>query len=183
MEDKSMKSYLRISLPIYVFILMVAVPLLIPSFSNTASAQCFVEICKSAPELPVPTNSEDAVVFPFTVTQGGNSESGGIAANSSCEGLAFSGDDFVIVEDFFPGWILESVECSDAPGVNVTPIENGVSLDCLGPSEITCTFTNIRGITPTNIPTLSEWGVIAAAGGLVLIGVFFAIKRRKAQAV
>lgn len=35
---------------------------------------------------------------------------------------------------------------------------------------------------PNPIPTLSEWGMIGAAGGLGLIGVFFALKRRKAQA-
>ncbi len=35
---------------------------------------------------------------------------------------------------------------------------------------------------PNPIPTLSEWGMISAAAGLGLIGVFFAMKRRKAQA-
>lgn len=35
---------------------------------------------------------------------------------------------------------------------------------------------------PNPIPTLSEWGIITASGGLILIGVFFALKRRKAQA-
>jgi hypothetical protein len=34
-----------------------------------------------------------------------------------------------------------------------------------------------------NIPTLSEWGMISAAVGLGLIGVFFAIKRKKAKTV
>lgn len=39
---------------------------------------------------------------------------------------------------------------------------------------------NIRfGNPDRNIPTLSEWGMIAAAAGLMLVGVFFAIKRRK----
>jgi len=37
------------------------------------------------------------------------------------------------------------------------------------------------GALSNPIPTLSEWGMIAAAGGLGLIGVFFALKRRKAQ--
>lgn len=32
----------------------------------------------------------------------------------------------------------------------------------------------------TNIPTLSEWGLLASAAGLMLIGVFFALRRRKA---
>lgn len=153
--------------------------MLIPSLNDTAHAQCFVEICKSAPQLPVPQSPEDFVIFPFTVTQGGNSDSGGIVANFKCEGLVFGGSDYEIVEDSFPGWILDNVECSDAVGVNVTPIENGVALDCLGPSEITCTFTNVRGFI-SNIPTLSEWGMIAAAGGLALVGVFFALRRRKA---
>jgi hypothetical protein len=31
---------------------------------------------------------------------------------------------------------------------------------------------------PRNIPTLSEWGMIAAAAGLMLIGVFFAVRKR-----
>jgi hypothetical protein len=30
-----------------------------------------------------------------------------------------------------------------------------------------------------NIPTLSEWGMIAAAAGLGMIGVFFAVRRRR----
>lgn len=33
---------------------------------------------------------------------------------------------------------------------------------------------------PPAIPTLSEWGMISAATGLMLVGVFFAIRRRKA---
>ena len=33
-----------------------------------------------------------------------------------------------------------------------------------------------------SVPTLSEWGMIAAAAGLGLIGVFFAVKRRRMQA-
>ncbi len=36
---------------------------------------------------------------------------------------------------------------------------------------------------PTTIPTLSEWGMIAAATGLMIVGVYFAVRRRKAQAV
>ncbi len=32
------------------------------------------------------------------------------------------------------------------------------------------------------VPTLSEWGMIAAAAGLMLVGVFFAVRKRIAQA-
>jgi len=36
---------------------------------------------------------------------------------------------------------------------------------------------------PTEIPTLSEWGMIASATGLMLIGVYFALKRKKIQVI
>ncbi|MEW6146194.1 MAG: hypothetical protein AB1598_14370 [Thermodesulfobacteriota bacterium] len=38
-------------------------------------------------------------------------------------------------------------------------------------------------MAPTNIPTLSEWGMLAAAAGLMLVGVFFAVRRRRAARV
>jgi len=37
------------------------------------------------------------------------------------------------------------------------------------------------GNAERNIPTLSEWGMIAAAAGLMLVGVFFAVKRLRAS--
>ncbi len=37
--------------------------------------------------------------------------------------------------------------------------------------------------SPANIPTLSEWGMIAAAAGLMLVGVFFAVKRKRRAVV
>ena len=43
----------------------------------------------------------------------------------------------------------------------------------------TATFTP----SPNPIPTLSEWGMIAAAGGLVLVGALFMIYRRRAVRV
>ena len=38
------------------------------------------------------------------------------------------------------------------------------------------------GSLERNIPTLSEWGMIAAAAGLMMVGVFFAVKGRRADA-
>jgi hypothetical protein len=32
------------------------------------------------------------------------------------------------------------------------------------------------------VPTLSEWGMIAVAAGFILIGIYYAVKRRKASA-
>jgi len=177
-----MNSCLRKALPVYVFILTVAGSMLIPSLSYDAHAQCTVVICKSAHELPEPQSEDDLVFFPFQLSEGDVDEFIEIAANSKCGLDTFGGDDYQIREEFFPGWILDNVECSDSADIDVFFIENGVSLDCFGPSEITCTFTNVRG-SFSNVPTLSEWGMIAAAGGLMLIGVFFALRKKKAQAV
>lgn len=178
-----MSTILRNVIPLCASVLFVAAFLLIPSLSDSAHAQCGVLICKSAPELPEPPSPDDAVDFTFTVSQGVESESFELTANGLCNGFAYSGDDFEIVEDFMPGWILDNVDCGEDPNVNITILENGVSLDCLGGSELLCTFTNVRGSTPTNVPTLSEWGMIAAAAGLAFIGVFFAVRRRKIRAV
>lgn len=86
-----------------------------------------------------------------------------------------------IVEEVPPGWTLEDVECIDDGGFQVIKVENGVEFECTVPfSVIECTFFN-KG--PANIPTLSEWGMITAAAGLVLVGVFFAVRRKRAQSV
>jgi len=48
-----------------------------------------------------------------------------------------------------------------------------------------CRLRLIRGcdlIIPHSIPTLSEWGMIATAGILGMIGLFVAVRRRKATA-
>ncbi len=39
------------------------------------------------------------------------------------------------------------------------------------------------GLAPRNVPTLSEWGMISAFVGLGLIGVLFAVRRRKTETV
>lgn len=65
-----------------------------------------------------------------------------------------------------------------------------ISFDWIVPEDFTgpafCQLDNIfaRGASGVYkpIPTLSEWGMISAAAGLMLVGVFFALKRRKAQA-
>lgn len=80
-----------------------------------------------------------------------------------------------------PEWGLVDVACDSNSGVDVTYVENGVTIECLNAGgEAECVWTNVRLTRP--IPTLSQWGMIAAASGLGLVGVFFAMKRRKARA-
>src|SRR3990167_1647323 len=83
------------------------------------------------------------------------------------------------------GWTLEEIQCFEGAGVNITKTEDSVTFECVDPSgELSgavCGFFN--RISADKIPTLSEWGMISAAAGLGLIGVFFALKKRKTQAV
>ena len=87
-----------------------------------------------------------------------------------------------IVRERVPfGWALELADCMTTEGVTFTQIENGVEIACNSPSgNAFCAFRNVQSDTISQIPTLSEWGMIATAGGLMLVGVFFAVKRRKA---
>lgn len=122
--------------------------------------------------------------FPFLVENAeGMGEIFFLADGESFPGsvsLEFSG---TIVEEPTGGWTLADVVCEGDGGLSISNVENGISLECIEPTgeTTTCTFINVR--TVSNIPTLSEWGMIAAAAGLGLVGVFFAARRRKAKAV
>ena len=75
-------------------------------------------------------------------------------------------------------WELVNIECSGI-GVEIAPIENGRNFTCLKIFDMaTCTFEN-EG--PSDVPTLSQWGLIAMAGVLGIIG-FIVMRRRKATA-
>lgn len=92
-------------------------------------------------------------------------------------GLNF-GQSAVVSENVPPGWRLVDVDCESGPGISIIIDEdNNVLIDCLTVSEAFCSFFNVRTGT---VPTLSEWGMITAAGGLMLVGVWFAIRRRRA---
>ena len=89
------------------------------------------------------------------------------------------GESIVVSEIPLEGWELVKVECDDGGGgFNVfVDDENNVIADCLSSGFAACTFTN-KGSAP--VPALSEWGMIAAAAGLVLVGAFFAVRRKRA---
>ena len=172
------------TLPVCLFFLFALGILLVPSFSDTASAQpaCGVTICKSAPQLPPAESEEDLVFFPFVEIRGGLRNEFTVAANSRCSGAGLEpGESNATIEEPLEGWQLVDIECDSVPGVSTEIFQNGVTAHCLSEGFITCTFVNVTKVS--NIPTLSEWGMIAAAGGLMIVGVFFALRRKRAQAV
>jgi len=90
--------------------------------------------------------------------------------------------DLTITEVLPVGWRLDDVVCFN-DGVGITDIDSiGIIASCedLNGGHTECIFVNVD---PSAIPTLSEWGMIAAAAGLGLVGMFFAIRRKRAQAV
>jgi hypothetical protein len=104
-----------------------------------------------------------------------------LPAGTSTNEFLTPGESVVVSEIPLEGWELINVECEDGgPGLNVfVDGENRVIADCLSVGFAECTFTN-KAVS--NIPTLSEWGMIAAAAGLVMVGVFFALRRRAVKA-
>lgn len=90
-----------------------------------------------------------------------------------------------------PGWELESIECIEGtsncgmgvfiPCLTATVVGNSVTFFCEDNDTASCVFTNVRALNQ-NIPTLSEWGLIAMAGIMGLVGLFIVMRRRKVTA-
>ena len=159
-------------LPAFTFAVVTAGLLLAPSFSDNAHAQCVMTVCKSA-------SGPDGVFFPFTATQDGQIEPFELADDGNCLSFPFSGSNLQIVEGVVPGWIFLGAEC-DVESTAITDIDHGLEIDCVDATlQVTCEYINVFR-SAENIPTLSEWGMFAAAAGLALVGVFFALRRRKA---
>lgn len=144
--------------------------------------ECVFFIVKSTPQ------SESQVPFEFIRNVDGVETE--ITVFSNFEGAP----DFVLVgqggtlsytELPQEGWTLEEIECFEGAGIDITKTEDSVTFECVQPgggfSFAGCEFVN--RISADKIPTISEWGMISAAGGLGLIGLFFAMRKRKAQAV
>ena len=107
---------------------------------------------------------EGFVVFTVTV---GSSESPGLATGTVTEAPQH-------------GYKFGGLECEPWGGYVITDVtENDWSAECVNPNlETFCTITNIP--ESSAIPTLNEWGMIAAAVGLGLIGLFYGMRRKRA---
>jgi len=149
-----------------------AVPMiLLLSAENSFAQDCFITVEKVAPgaegqEFQFNGEVEDGAVFAFTVTAG-DSASGGASTLPA-----------VITEVPVAGWRFGGIECLPGGGVAILEVlEDGWVEQCVNPNlETFCTVTNVRDTSA--VPTLSDWGMIAAAAGLGLIGVFYAVRKR-----
>jgi len=149
-------------------------------FARTAHAgtqlACGVGIGKKA--------GVDGVLFDFLVNPSAGDDFIITVASGNSNGFGLNFGQSAVISEIIPeGWELTDIECITVGGVIATwdVDANELFVECLTVGGAACTFTNV--LVSRNIPTLSEWGMIAAAAGLAMIGVFFAIRRRKAQAV
>ena len=142
--------------------------------SERASAQCTLDIQKIA-------NPPSDTAFNFTAP-GATPDSFTLRDPSDPTislSLPFATE--VIVSELLPfGWRVEDIICENTQfnGVSITegPLENELTLECLGKQKqiATCSFMNI--LERRNIPTLSEWGLIILA---VALGIFSLYAGRK----
>ena len=155
-------------------------------FSPTSNAgimpPCLIVIEKE--EIP-----DTERVFSFDVT--GSFSTNFELGNGESDNLGMGVDQIIeIREDIPEGYSLE-ISCTQGvencggeifePCLSITPLEDGtgVSVECIDDDSGSCTFTNTLSINPTNVPTLSEWGLIAMASILGLVA-FLILRRKKA---
>ena len=83
----------------------------------------------------------------------------------------------VITEEPQAGWIFGGMDCDAGPGITIENNKQGFTIQCVNAieGEAVCTIVNVLESRP--IPTLSEWGLIAMAGLMGIVG--FTVMRRK----
>jgi hypothetical protein len=145
-------------------------------FADTARAGKTVIACS----LSIGKDAGGAdVFFEFLVEPSGGDAFELTVASGQENGFGLNFGESAVVTEIVPdGWRLVNVVCETSPGLAVIVDEdNNVLVNCLTTGAGVCTFTNVQS---ENIPTLSEWGMITAAAVLVLVGVFFAVRRKRA---
>lgn len=183
-EDGKM-AYRRSSIGFVFLIIVGGLGPLVLGTTYARAQDCILTIDKVA----FPAND-----FPFDFLVTGNGSEGFTLSYPSDNSIDIGmsvGNIFTITEDAVPGWQLENIECTDGssncgppgefiPCLRITIIDGGIVAECLDNDDASCVFSNVA--SPTDIPTLSEWGLMAMAAVIGAAGVFIALRRRKAAA-
>lgn len=170
----AIQKYLNI---IVLSMLVVSVSFLF-SINNANAQSCAVEVIKNA----VPA---DNTPFNFTAVVLGQPEPFTLMdPDNNTMGVAFGLNESSITENVPQGWSIESIECRPNQGDEalISFSINGptVTINCLDSfGQGTCVFNNV--IATRNVPTLSQWGLIAMASILGIVG-FIVVRRRKVTA-
>lgn len=162
------------NLRVFSIVLLLTGFTMLVGFGEAAFGQgaCGIIVIKEAP-------GGSGVLFPFEVTRDGDEPffvdiDGGDSDENSFNSSV------TITELPLEGWTLSDIECESEGATGFEITDNGFTAGCDGGGLVTCTFFNVQTKRP--IPTLSEWGMIAMAGVLGIIGLIVAARRRKAVA-
>ncbi len=144
----------------------------VPGFSQDDEL-CLVQFNKIAPV---------GEVFEFIQNLNGVESSFFIQSFGDQADIRIKNGDVITITEVVPdGWRFEGLLFHTISGVLVNRVENGLRIECIGPGLSNAAFSFInRQVAP--IPTLSELGMISAAAGLGLIGLFFAVRRKRTAA-
>jgi len=158
------------------YILIILISLLVLSPKLYAQVEgCVIAITKEA-------NPADNTPFEFDISGTGGMFSFTLSTPADKSGgfnFFIDVETSVDVTEILPeGWMLDEIECSEVENVVITEIPNGRNFACNPAGTAQCVFINSL---PSNVPTLSEWGLIAMAGILGIVG-FMVIRRRKVTA-
>lgn len=163
---------------IFLFVLFAVFTSLMFSVDQVHAQACGVEVIKNAePADNTPFNFTAVVLGtpePFVLTDPDNNVvSIALGLNST------------IAEEVPPGWELASIECEAREGdedlIDFIITGSTVTINCVDGTFGfgTCVFNNV--LESQNVPTLSQWGLIAMAGILGIVG-FMVARRKKVSA-
>lgn len=115
--------------------------------------------------------------FPFNIS-GGEFDENFELANGDLEGfVGLPLSTTITITEFIPdGFTLEEIICEGDAEFSATNNSDSTEITCNTSGGVTCTFVNVGLLR--NIPTLSEWGLIAMAALLGIAG-FMVMRRRK----
>jgi hypothetical protein len=170
MEDNMKKVFNRL-IGVVLFAVVVSVGFLAVQASATTCGITEMKVAPGAGDLPF--------VFQCENTQGSCTFT--LVAGEISGADIEQGDFVVIREQRTPGYRFGGIECEGGPGLIVTQTGDGWTENCVDPDNgfVVCTIFNDPDTESLPVPTLSEWGMLAAAGGLMLVGLFFAVRRRR----
>ena len=166
----------RFLLSVFIFLLIISGVMFVSAGKGNAQGPgCNISIQKQA----VP---DDGTTFFFRAVIDGAKSEFALVPGDIFELFVGEMSDLEVTESVPSGWKLDLTDCMVNSGVTFTEIENGLHIDCNSSTgHAFCVFRNVQSDTVSQIPALSEWGMIAAAAGLGLIGVFFAVRRKRMQ--
>jgi hypothetical protein len=161
---------------VLIVLTVIAVSLFSADRSSAQGGPCVVEAVKDAPGGEglefVFDGIDNSGPFTFSIIAGGEPASGSVD---------FGETTTITEEPGQNGYRFAGVICVGSPDIFITQIENGFTITCDSEEPVTKLCTIFNQPIASAIPTLSEWGMIAAAGGLMLVGVWFAVRRRRMQ--